>query len=50
MIEIKKKNETYLQIQCEEGVAQELNDKFSFFATGYKFMPQFKKGLWDRED
>ena len=47
MIEIEKINETYVFLKCDRGVAQELNEYFSFFASGYKFVPSYKAKLWD---
>jgi superfamily II DNA or RNA helicase len=46
-LKIKKKNETYLYIDCDRGIAQELSDHFSFFVEGYKYMPKFRAGLFD---
>ena len=47
IIEIEKINETYVFLKCDRSIAQELNDYFAFFATGYKFMPSYKNKLWD---
>jgi superfamily II DNA or RNA helicase len=47
IIEVEKYNETYAILKCDRGIAQELNDYFAFFATGYKFMPSYKSRLWD---
>lgn len=47
IIEIEKHNETYAILKCDKSIAQELSDYFSFFATGYKFMPSYKARLWD---
>jgi len=46
-VELKKVNETYYQIKCDRGIAYELNDYFSFYVPGYKFMPAYKNKLWD---
>ena len=46
-IQIEKHNETYAILKCNKGIAQELSEYFSFFATGYKFMPSYKSKLWD---
>src|SRR6056300_641843 len=35
------------QVECDLGQAQELNEFFSFFVPGYKFMPAFRNKLWD---
>jgi hypothetical protein len=40
-------NETFLKVNCNQGIAPELNEFFSFFAPGYKFMPAFKRRQWD---
>lgn len=47
IIEIEKINETFALLKCDRSIAQELNDYFSFFATGYKFIPSYKARLWD---
>ena len=44
---IDKKNEVYMSVQTEPGLAQELCDYFTFYVPGYKFMPQFRNKMWD---
>jgi hypothetical protein len=44
---IKKKNEVYLQINCEPHIKYELSEYFTFDVPNAKFMPQFKAKLWD---
>ena len=39
---IKKKNEVFLQIQCEPHIRHELSDEFTFDVPGAKFMPQYR--------
>ena len=46
-IVIKKKNNVYLTVQADPGVAQELTDHFSFDAPGAKFHPLFRNKVWD---
>ena len=46
-ITVRKIDHSNLQIECESGTAQELNEYFSFFVPGYKFMPAFRNRLWD---
>ena len=46
-IRVRKLNHSILQIDCDFGQAQELNEFFSFFVPGYKFMPAFRNKLWD---
>lgn len=47
LITLSKVNETYIRVSCSGGIKQELNDFFSFFAPGYKFMPLYKNKMWD---
>lgn len=44
---ISKKNEVFLQIDCEPHVQYELRDAFSFEVPGAKFHPSFRKRHWD---
>jgi superfamily II DNA or RNA helicase len=44
---VKKKNEVFLQIDCDGGVARELCEYFSFQVPGYQFMPAYKMRMWD---
>lgn len=46
-IRVRKLSHSELQIDCEFGTAQELNEFFSFYVPGYKFMPAFRNKLWD---
>lgn len=47
MIQIKKKNEVYLKVDCDASIAQELSDHFCFDAPGAKFHPLVRNKLWD---
>ena len=42
-----KKNEVYLQVECERSIARELNEFFSFEVPEAKFMPSYKNRVWD---
>ena len=42
-----KKNESYLQFECERSTAQELSDYFTFFVPGFQFTPAYKNKIWD---
>jgi superfamily II DNA or RNA helicase len=42
-----KKNEAFIQFECERSTAQELSDYFTFFVPGYQFMPAYKSRVWD---
>ena len=44
---ITKKNEVYVKIQCERGLAQELSEYFTFFVPGFQFTPAYKNKIWD---
>lgn len=46
-ITITKLNEVHCRVQCDAGIAAELQDYFSFYVPGYKFMPKFRSGAWD---
>jgi len=46
-IRIRKLNHANLHLECDYGQAEELNEFFSFFVPGYKFMPAFKRRVWD---
>lgn len=40
-------NEAYVAIICEDGVAYELRENFTFQVPGYQFTPQYRARLWD---
>jgi len=42
-----KKNEAYIQFECDRGIAQELSDYFTFYVPGHQFTPTFKSRVWD---
>jgi len=45
---ISYKNFSKMEIESsDEGVYHELQEHFSFYASGYKFMPKYKSGMWD---
>lgn len=44
---IEKNDSLFAKIKCEQQIANEIYDYFSFFVDGYKFMPKYKKGLWN---
>lgn len=47
MVKILGFNENFFKIECDSGIAMEINDHFTFYCPGYKFMPKYKSGLWD---
>ena len=42
-----KKNEAFIQFECDRNIAQELSDFFTFYVPGYQFVPAYKSRLWD---
>ncbi len=40
-------NESYIKVQCDESIAWELRDAFSFRPPGFQFVPSYKQKLWD---
>ena len=44
---IQKKNEVYLNIECEPHIKQEMCEYFTFDVPDAKFMPQYRNKLWD---
>ena len=46
-IRIRKLNHANLHVQCDWGQAAEIKEFFSFYVPGYKFMPAFKRRIWD---
>jgi len=46
-VTIEKFNEAYLKIKCEAAVARELSEFFTFEVPGAKFMPTYRKRIWD---
>ncbi len=46
-IRVRKLNHANLHIDCDYAAAQELNEFFSFYVPGYKFMPAYRRRVWD---
>ena len=44
---ISKKNEVFLQIECDPHIQYELKDNFTFEVPGAKFHPSYRKKWWD---
>ena len=47
VITVKKKNETWLDVECEPSIERELSEHFCFYVPGYKFMPAYRNKIWD---
>ena len=46
-IRVRKLNHANLHVTCDSGTAMEINEFFSFYVPGYKFMPAFRNKMWD---
>ena len=46
-IVIYKVDESYIRVECEDSIARELSEFFTFEVPGAKFMPAFKRKVWD---
>ena len=46
-VTITKVNEVYIKIDCEQSIAQEISDHFTFLVPGHTFIPSYRKRLWD---
>ena len=44
---ISKINEVHLKVETEPSIARELADYFTFEVPGHRFMPAYKKRIWD---
>lgn len=44
---VHKVNNVHLKVQCDAGIAYELNEYFTFNVPGAKFSPAYKNKLWD---
>ena len=46
-MQLSKHNEVYLKLDVDSGLSQELSDYFTFEVPGARFMPAYKKRIWD---
>ena len=46
-ITVQLQNHSNMAVVCEPGIRAELNEYFSFFVPGHKWMPAFKRRQWD---
>ena len=44
---ISKKNEVHLRVKTEPNIARELSDFFTFEVPGARFMPSYRRRIWD---
>ena len=47
VVKVSKVNEVFLKVDCDDGLAKELFEFFSFKVPNAKFMPSFKNRMWD---
>ena len=47
IINVTKENDVYVRIDCEKGIAMELNDFFSFKVPNAHFIPAVRNKYWD---
>ena len=44
---VQLQNHSMMAVACEPSIRNELKEYFSFYANGYKFMPAYKRKVWD---
>lgn len=44
---VRFKNYSFLIVECDYGIAQEISEYFSFYAKNYRYMPAYKNHTWD---
>jgi len=47
MISIEKYSEVYIKVHCEQDIARELSEYFTFAVPGARFSPAYKRRVWD---
>ena len=46
-VRVEKIDEVFMRVHCDDGLARDLYDFFSFTVPGAKFMPSYKNKYWD---
>ena len=46
-VTVSKVDEVFMHVDCDDGLAKDLHDFFSFKVPGAKFMPSYKNKWWD---
>ena len=46
-VRVEKLDEVFMRVHCDDGLARDLYDFFSFTVPGAKFMPSYKNRYWD---
>ena len=44
---VRRIDEVFVEIECEQGISAELSDFFSFYTKNYQFSPLYRKRIWD---
>lgn len=48
IVNVTKRDETAIQLHCvDSGVIMEIDEHYTFFVDGYKYMPLYKNKMWD---
>jgi len=47
LVKVSKIDEVFMKVHCDDGLARDLYDFFSFTVPNAKFMPSFKNRYWD---
>ena len=47
MLRVSKIDDVFMKVHCDDGLARDLYDFFSFTVPGAKFMPSYKNKFWD---
>jgi superfamily II DNA or RNA helicase len=47
IITVHNVDQTYVRIECEEGLGAEIGEYFTFRVPGFQFTPSFKAKMWD---
>ena len=47
MVRVSKIDDVFMKVHCDDGLARDLYDFFSFTVPGAKFMPSYKNKFWD---
>ena len=44
---VNKIDEAFIYVQCNDSIKREISEEFTFDVPGAKFMPAFKRRVWD---
>lgn len=47
MVRVEKIDDVFMKVHCDDGLARDLYDFFSYTVPGAKFMPSYKNKYWD---